>query len=159
MSKKKRVRRDIEKFHRSGRYWELLRLLESENAVSEHTKEHREAWQALTRQAVKQHSAFEQFCAEVGSLKKLPGDPDFRFLMLLKGFVENRNDQEEILQLKGLSPGAEKLRSNFASFASQSGQQDSKLKVLLEKFVREPDKITRRYYEQLAELLPDETIE
>ena len=154
MSKKKRVRRDIEKFHRSGRYWDLLRLLESENAVAEHAKEHREAWQALTRQAVKQHSAFAQFCAEVESLKRFPGDPDFRFLMFLKGFVENRNSKEEILQLKGLSPGAEKLRSNFASFASESGQQDNKLKVLLEKFVREPDKITRRYYEQLAEFLP-----
>jgi hypothetical protein len=154
VSKKKRVRRDIEKFHRSGRYWELLRLLEAENAVSDHSKEHREAWQALTWQSVKDHSAFARFCAEVESLKKLPGDPDFRFLMLLKGFAENRNSKEEILQVKGLSPGAEKLRSNFAAFASDSGLQDGKLKVLLEKFVREPDKITRRYYEQLAGLLP-----
>ncbi len=156
MSKKKRVRRDIEKFHRTGRYWELLRLLESENAVSDHSKEYREAWQALTRQAVKQCSAFERFCTEVESLKKLPADPDFRLLMLLKGLVENRNTGQEILQLKGLSPGAEKLRSNFAWFASESGAKDAKLKVLLEKFVREPDKITRRYYEQLAELLPGE---
>ena len=155
MSKKKRLRRDIEKFHRSGRYWELLRLLESENAVADHVKEHKEGWQALTRQAVKQSSSFERFCAEVESLRKYPADPDFRFLMLLKGFVENRNSTEPILQLKGLTPGAEKLRSNFAAFASESMQSDTKLKVLLEKFTKEPDKITRRYYEQLAGLLPD----
>jgi hypothetical protein len=153
VSKKKRVRRDIEKFHRSGRYWELIRLLESENAVSENAREHREAWQDLTKQAIRQSSAFERFCAEVGSIKKYPGDPDFRLLMLLKGFLENRKDAREILELKGLSAGAEKLRSNFGSFASESMQQETRLKDLLGKFIREPDKITRRYYEQLAEFL------
>jgi hypothetical protein len=153
VSKKKRVRRDVEKFYRSGRYWELLRLLEATDGVSAHAREHREAWQAVTRQAVKQSPAFERFCAEVDSLHKHPGDPDFRLLMLLKGFVETRNSAQQILQAKGLSAGAEKLRANFASFVSESMQLDGKLKDLLGKFIQEPGKITRRYYEQLAEFL------
>lgn len=153
MSKKKRVRRDLEKYQRSGRHWELLQLLDSDNAASAHAREHKEAWQAVVRQAVKDRSAFERFCGEVGSLKRHPADPDFRLLILLKGFAENRNSTQAILQLNGLTPAAEQLRSRFNTFVSNPVPYNGKLKSLLEKFIREPDKITRRYYEQVAELL------
>lgn len=153
MSKKKRVRRDLERFHRSGRHWELLRLLDSDNAASVHAREHKEAWQAVVRQAVRERSGFERFCCEVGALRMHPGDSDFRLLMLLKGFVEKQNPAHAILQLKGLNPSAEQLRSRFAAFASNPVSHNGKLKSLLEKFIREPDKVTRRYYEQVAGLL------
>ena len=153
MSKKKRIRRDIDKFYRVGRYWDFLRLLENEDLVSENAREHKEAWKAVIKQALQQERAFDQFCREVETLKVLPNDPDFRLLMHLRGFIEGRNSAEEVLALKGLTPDAERLRSNFASFDSSAMHQE-KLGDLLHKFIREPDKITRRYFEQVAELVP-----
>jgi hypothetical protein len=94
VSKKKRVRRDIEKFSRVGRYWDLLRLLEGEGQVSAHAKEHQEAWQAVIKQALQQERAFTQFCQEVGTLKAYPNDPEFRFLMRIRGFIEGPHSGE-----------------------------------------------------------------
>jgi hypothetical protein len=153
VSKKKRVRRDIEKFSRVGRYWDLLRLLEDEGQVSAHAKEHQQAWKAVIKQALQQERGFTQFCREVGTLKGFPNEPDFRFLMRIRGFIEGRSSAEEVLELKGLTPDAEKLRSNFAACAASSMHQE-KLGALLKKFLHEPDKITRRYFEQVAELVP-----
>jgi hypothetical protein len=153
VSKKKRVRRDIEKFVRVGRYWDLLRLLEDEDLVSDHAREHKEAWKAVTRQALRQETAFDRFCREVGTLKSLPNDPDFRFLMGIREYAEGKRSAEAVLELDGLSPDAERLRSNFSAFAS-SAMNPEKLRGLLEKFIREPDKITRRHFEQAAGLIP-----
>ena len=153
MSKKKRIRRDLDKYYRAGRHWDLLRLLEDQRLVSEHAREHKEAWTAVVKQALKEERAFTRFCREVGALKVLPDAPDFRFLMRLKGFIEGRNTAAEVLELKGLTPDTDKLRSEFTAFASSSMPRE-KLTSLLEKFVREPGKITRRYFEQVAELVP-----
>jgi hypothetical protein len=153
VSKKKRIRRDIDKLFRGGRYWDLLRLLENEGLVSANAVEHQAAWKAVIKQAIQQERAFAQFCREVGTLKTLPNAPDLRLLMRLKGVVEGCGSAEEVLELKGLTPDAERLRSNFAAFAASPIHQE-KLRTLLEKFIREPDKITRRYFEQVAELIP-----
>ncbi|HAA04882.1 MAG TPA: hypothetical protein DCE18_16155, partial [Syntrophobacteraceae bacterium] len=108
---------------------------------------------AVVKQALREERAFTRFCREVKTFKVLPDAPDFRFLMRLRGFIENRNTAAEVLEIKGLNPDAEKLRSEFTVFAF-SHMHREKLASLLEKFVREPDKITRRYYEQVAELVP-----
>jgi hypothetical protein len=153
VSKKKRVRRDLDKFYRMGRYWDFLRLLEDEGLVAENQKEHQEAWKAVIKQAVTQEPAFTQFCRQIEAFKTLPKTPDLRLLMFLKNFIEGQGPAAELPEPKGLTPDAEKLRSSFAAFASSSMQLE-KLGTLLEKFVREPDKITRRYFEKVAELLP-----
>ncbi|MFZ0929689.1 MAG: hypothetical protein WAN11_13875 [Syntrophobacteraceae bacterium] len=153
MSKKKRIRRDIDKYFRSGRYWELLRLLESEDLVSAHTTEYRESWKAVIRNALKHEPAFDEFRSEVGTLKSLPDDPGLRFLMHLKGYIEGRNTAEDVLELKALPPDAERIRCNFADFVSSRPTSD-KLRTVLQKFLIEPDKITRRHYEHLAGILP-----
>ncbi len=157
MSKKKRIRRDIEKCVRTGRYWELLHLLEDEGLTAEYAREQKEAWKAAIKQALKSERAFEQFLHEVGSFKKAPVDPDFHFLKLLKDFVEERSSADEILQLRGLSADAERIKSKVAAFVSQSSDF-AKLKALLEKFLKEPEKITRRFYQDLAALLPDASL-
>ncbi|NTU48081.1 MAG: hypothetical protein HGA84_03625, partial [Syntrophobacteraceae bacterium] len=157
MSKKKRVRRDIDKFYRTGRYWDLLRLLENEGLVSENPVEHRGAWKALIKQALQKEHAFEQFSKEVGTLRVLPNDPDFHFIMGLKGIIEGRGTPDEVMELKGLSPDADRLRSNLAAFGSSSANEE-KLRALLEKFMGEPEKITRRYFEQLAGYLPEQSL-
>lgn len=155
MSKKKRVRRDIEKLSRVGRYWDFLRLLESEGLVSENAGEHHEAWKALIKKALQQERAFDEFCSEVGTLKSLPtNNPDFLLLMGLKEYIEGRGSAEEILELKGLNPDAQRLRSNFSAFAASATKLD-KLRSLLARFVREPEKITGRFFEQVVDLLPD----
>ena len=153
MSKKKRIRRDIEKYFRSGRYWELLRLLEIEGLVSANANEYRESWKAVIGNALKHEAGFDEFRREVGMLKSLPDDSGFRFLMRLRGYIEGRKSAKDVLELKGLPPDAERLRSNFAHFISSLPTRD-KLKTFLEKFLREPDKITRRHYEQVAAMLP-----
>ena len=153
MSKKKRIRRDVDKYFRSGRYWELLRLLESEGLVSANATEYRESWKAVIRNALKHAPAFDEFRSEVGTLKSLPDDPGFRFLMRLRGYIEGRNTAEDLLELKGLPPDAERIRSNFADFVSSRPTSD-KLITALQKFLLEPDKITRRHYEQVASMLP-----
>ncbi|MDR3570401.1 MAG: hypothetical protein P4L43_20445 [Syntrophobacteraceae bacterium] len=154
MSKKKRIRRDIDKYFRSGRYWELLRLLESEGLVSANANEYRESWKSVIGDALKRERGFDQFRGEVGALKSPPNDPGFRFLARLAGFIEGRNTAEDVLELKGLPPDAERLRSNFADFISSQPTGD-KLRTVLQKFILEPAKITRRHYEQLAGMLPD----
>jgi hypothetical protein len=153
VSKKKRIRRDIDKYFRSGRYWELLRLLESEGLVSANTTEYRESWKAVIRNALKHAPAFDEFRSEVETLKSLPDDPGFRFLMRLRGYIEGRNSAEDLLEFKGLPPDAERIRSNFADFVSSRPTSD-KLITALQKFLMEPDKITRRHYEQVAGMLP-----
>jgi hypothetical protein len=153
LSKKKRIRRDIEKCIRTGRYWELLHLLEDEGLTAEYAREQKEAWKTVVKQALKSERAFEQFLHEVDSFKKGPVDPDFHFLKLLKEFIEERSSADEILQLKGLSADAERIKSKVAAFASQSSNF-AKLKTVLEKFLREPQKITRRFFHDLAILLP-----
>ncbi len=153
MSKKKRIRRDIEKYFRSGRYWEFLRLLESEGLVSANADKYWESWKAVIGAALKDESAFDQFRHEMGTLKSLPDDPGLRFLMRLGGYIEGRNSADDLLELKGLPPDAERLRSNFAAFISTRPARE-KLRTALQKFLLEPDKITRRHYEQVAGMLP-----
>jgi len=127
--------------------------MEDEGMVSENARNLQEAWNAAIAQALVNERGFYQFCREVRTLKSLPNSPDFRFLMLLKEFIEGHGSAESALGLKGLSTNAEKLRSKFSTFLSSSPQQE-KLQSLLEKFIREPDKITRRHYEQAAGLIP-----
>lgn len=155
MSKKKRIRRDIEKLGRLGRHWELLRLLENEGLVSQNSKEHREAWDAVIRRALLHQEAFDQFCREVNTLKTLPATPDFRLLMGIKGYQEGRGSPGEVSDLEGLTPDAVKLRSRFTAAVS-SCPDGNKLRELLARFIREPEKITRRYFEQVAALVPTE---
>lgn len=155
MSKKKRVRRDLDKFLRAGRYWELLRLMESEGLVAEKPKEYREAWKGVISQALQKEPAFEEFRREVGTLTQLPNDPDFRLLMSLAELIEGRGSAEEVLERKGLTPEGEKLRSRFAAAFASSPLQQKKLSEALARFIRDPDKITGRYYKQAADLLPE----
>lgn len=158
MSKKKRVRRDLDKFFRVGRYWDLLRLLESEGLVSEHAREHREAWNVLVKQAFKQERSFREFSREVETLKVLPKDPDFQLLMHIKTVIERGDSNVDLAQLKGLSPEAERFKANFNACLLECSRLNN-LKRLIEKFIREPDKITRRYYEQVADFLAGGPIE
>lgn len=153
MSKKKRVRRDIDRLFRAGRYWEFLRLLESEGIVSENAREHKKAWESVVQKAVKQKGGFGEFCREVETLKGFPNDADFRLLMLLKSFAEGRDVDDELLQLDGLTPDALKLRFNLTSCAFLCSRLDTLWK-LLEKFIRDPGRITRRYYEEVADFIP-----
>ncbi|MHC1741818.1 MAG: hypothetical protein AB9873_02160 [Syntrophobacteraceae bacterium] len=157
MSKKKRVRRDIEKFYRAGRYWELIRLLEGEDLVSAHSKEHQEAWKAVIKRALVDERSFQQFGPEAATLKVLPSSPDFRLLMGLSRAIEDVEPPEDLFKLNGLSSEAERLRSRFASFVSSRFQRE-KLKGVLTKFIREPEKITRRYFEDVADLIPARSI-
>ncbi len=153
MSKKKRIRRDIEKHFRLGRYWELLRLLESEELLSANPNEYKESWKAVIRDALRHQLKFDEFCREIDTVKSRPEDPGFRFLMLLKGYMEGSNTADQVIELTGLPPDAEKLKSNFAAFVS-AFQSSDKIRAALKKFIREPEKITGRHYEQLAKMLP-----
>ncbi len=153
MSKKKRIRRDIEKYIRMGRYWELLRLLKDEGLTAEHAREEKEAWKAVIKQALRSEQALEQFLNEVDAFERPPADPDFRLMMLLKDFIEERCSADAILQLKGLTADAEKIRSKVAALTSKA-TDFSRLRALLDKFLKEPGKITRRFFEDVALLLP-----
>jgi hypothetical protein len=143
----------MEKYIRMGRYWELLRLLKDEGLNAEHPREEKEAWKAVIKQALRSEQAFEQFLHEVDSFERLPADPDLRLLMLLRDFIEERSPADAILELRGLTPEAERIRSKVAAFASKSSDF-SRLRVLLDRFLKEPGKITRRFYEDVALLLP-----
>ncbi len=154
MSKKKRIRRDLDKYYRVGRYWDLLRLLEDEGLVSEHAREHKEAWKAVIKQALKQERAFTRFCREVGALKVLPECPRLSLPDAPQGFYRGPEHRRR-------SPGAEGIDSRMPKSSGPTSPPSllrpctrEKLTSLLEKFVREPDKITRRYFEQVAELVP-----
>lgn len=157
MSKKKRVRRDIEKFARTGRWWDLLRLLESEGLIRENAAEHQGAWKAVVKRALQQEKGFEEFSREMETLRTFPNTPDFHLLMGIKGVVQGRCAPGEVLGLEGLSSDGARLRSNLADFASSAGS-DAKLRAMLDKFRREPEKITRRYFGQVADHLPEHSL-
>ena len=158
MSKKKRVRRDIEKLMRAGRHWDLLRLLESEGIASANTEEYKAAWKGAIQQALRQKAAFDRFRREVDTLKSLPDTPDFHFLMGMKTCIDGGGSLEAVQGLKGLSPDAERLRTKFGAFAS-SFPPEEKLRVVLTKFLREPEKITRRHFEQAADLISSTSLQ
>ncbi len=157
MSKKKRVRKDVQKYFQAGRYWELLHLLETEDIVSQNADIHQQAWKIVIKQALQGKTAFEQFRQEVGMLKSRPNDPDFRFLLHLKRIFEGGGSIEDAMEIKGLSPEGVKLRSHLAAFEFPSTLR-ARIEKLLKKFVATPGAITRRYFEQLAALLPVEEL-
>jgi hypothetical protein len=157
VSKKKRVRKDIQKYFQAGRYWELLHLLEAEDIVSQNAEVHQQAWKIVIKQALQGKAAFEQFRREVGTLKSRPNDPDFRFLLHLKGIFDGSGPMGDAMEIKGLSPEGVKLRSHLATFEFPSALR-ARIEKLLKKFVATPGTITRRYFEQLAALLPVEEL-
>ncbi len=109
----------------------------------------------MIKWALREEQAFHEFRAEVGTLRLPPrNNPDFELLAALKEFFEGRGSAEDVLRLKGLNPDAQRLQANFSVFAASATKQD-KLRGLLAKLIREPDKITRRFFEQVAALLPD----
>jgi hypothetical protein len=156
VSKKKRVRRDLEKLFRTGRYWEFLRLVEEGDLRSAQAGECKEAWKLLVRQALMRQEAFADFCREVGTLKVHPAFPDFQLLMHLRKTLSSEGPASPWPSLKGLSPEAERLRGGFEQYTGFQGREE-KLKRVLGKFLATPEKITRRVYEDLAEVsrLPD----
>ncbi|MGD9505752.1 MAG: hypothetical protein AB7W37_12630 [Syntrophobacteraceae bacterium] len=158
MSKKKRVRKDVQKYFQAGRYWELLHLLEAEDIVSQNAEVHQQAWKIVIKQALQGNAAFEQFRREVGTLKSRPNDPDFRFLLHLKRIFEGGGSIEDAMEIKGLSSEGVKLRSHLATFEFPSALR-ARIEKLLKKFMATPGEITRRYFEQLAGLLPVEGLQ
>ena len=150
MSKQeKRLRKELEKFWRVGRYWEWLALVEKENLQRNYPREEQEAWNSLVKRALRLPANLQEFWTHLPSIKKYPSFPDFRCLLLLRDFVAGKDVREELAALRNLTFPAESFRQKALSWKDDFFPI-KKIRSLLAAFLHHPEKVTPKFYSSLA---------
>ena len=117
MSKQeRRIKKELEKLWRRGRYWEWLALVEKENLHRDYTREEQEAWNDLVKKALRVPANLEEFWTHLPAVKKYPSFPDFQCLRLLADFVEGKEVRAELAALRNLTFPAESFRQKALSW-------------------------------------------
>jgi len=151
-AKQKRVLKKINKLWRTGKYWEWLRLVEQEGLVAAQAPQWQEAWQNLSRRALRLPNHLEEFWERLPKLKNIPDNPDIVFIRLLQDFLDDEAVRPEIGSLTGLSPAAQLLRDKILAWSWDSGQ-DKKIDRIIKVLVNQPEKVTGRTFTELNKLL------
>jgi len=70
MSKQeRRIKKELEKLWRKGRYWDWLSLVEKENLHRDHAREEQEAWMSLVKKALRLPANLQEFWAHLPTVK------------------------------------------------------------------------------------------
>ena len=153
MSKQeKRLRKELEKFWRAGRYFEWLALVEKENLHRTYPREEEEAWNSLVKRALRLPANLQEFWTHLPSLRKYPSSPDFRCLLLLRDFVAGKEVRSDLAALRNLTFPAESLRQKALSWQDPFFPE-KKIRSLLAAFLHHPEKATPKFYSSLASLV------
>lgn len=150
--KQKKIKRELEKFQRTGRYWDWLKTMENEPASPDLQKEKERVCRDLAGRAVRSPEAFQEFCRETEALSEIPSFPDMNFLLALRDFMGGAGTEGSFSAVGGLSPPVQALYEKARSLSDDKGPS-RKILTLLERFVKQPEKISRRHYQDLARLL------
>ncbi|MBF0458096.1 MAG: hypothetical protein HQK99_09395 [Nitrospirae bacterium] len=154
-SKERRVRKELDKLLSSGKYWEWLDKINAENLQDVSNKldgldkQMKDVWQSLAKQALRLPGRLTDFLRKLKGITSYPDIPDVKFLFLLRDFIYEDNLSTELLTLKGLSLPAEELRKRAATW-NDDVFPEKEVRKILDAFVKRPEKITKKYYLDLA---------
>jgi len=148
----KRIKKELEKHWRAGRYWEWLALVERENLRRNYGREEQEAWNSLMKRALRLPSNLQEFWSHLPESKNPPATPEFQCLRILGDFAAGREVAGELAALKNLPFPAEALRQKALSW-KEDLFPEKKIRGIFDAFVQYPEKVTPKYYAELAGLL------
>jgi hypothetical protein len=147
--REKRLRKELERFWRAGRYWEWLALVEEENLHRNYPREEQEAWNGLIKRALRLPANLQEFWTHLPSVKRYPSFPDFRCLLLLRDFVAGKEVRNDLAALRNLTFPAESLRQKALSWQDDFFPE-KKIGSFLAAFLHHPEKVTPKFYSSLA---------
>ena len=152
MSKQeRRIKKELEKLWRKGRYWDWLALVEKENLHRDHAREEQEAWMSLVKKALRLPANLQEFWAHLPSVKRYPTLPDFQCLRLLGDFVSGKEVRGELAALRNLTFPAESLRQKAFSWQDEFFPEE-KIRIFFITFLHHPEKVTWKDYQSLSSL-------
>ncbi|MBF0590759.1 MAG: hypothetical protein HQL02_01595 [Nitrospirae bacterium] len=155
-SKEKRIRKDIDKLLSGGRYWEWLEKVQESDLKDHYRKEWDDVWQLLAKQALRHPERLQEFWSNCAAIKSHPEIADIKLLFGLRGFIYDDAPPEglilALMNIKGLSMPADELRKRVMTWKDDTFPQ-KKLTRLLKSFCSAPDKILKRHFVSLAQLL------
>jgi hypothetical protein len=148
----KRIRKELEKHWRAGRYWEWLALLERENLRRNYGREEQEAWNNLIKRAYRMPANLQDFWSRFPEIKNPPATPEIQCLRILGDFAAGRDVADRLASLKNLPFPAEAFRQMALSW-KEDLFPEKKIRGILDTFIHHPEKVTAKYYAELAGLL------
>lgn len=149
-AKLKRVKKELKKLQRSGRYLEWLAEVQGQPVTPELKREIDQAWQEVQRRTLRTKQAFDEFCAHVDKIQTTPQTPEITFLLALKDLVGGSAEAaERILAFTGLSGAYQAAQKNLAK-TLRSPLNWQGIEKLLTLMARDPGKITGKHYRDLA---------
>jgi len=147
----RRLRKELDKYWRKGRYWEWLALVEKENLHRNYAREEQEAWNSLVKRALRLPSNLQEFWTHLQAIKRYPFLPDLQCLRLLGDFVAGKDFRRELVALRNLTFPAESFRQKALSWEDDFFPEH-KIRSLFAAFLQHPEKVTPKYYHSLASL-------
>lgn len=149
-AKQKRVKKELEKLQRGGRHLEWLAEVQGQPVTAELKREMDQAWREVQRRTLRTKPAFDEFCARMDRIEAVPKNPEMDFLLALRDLAKGADDAaEKILAATGLSGAYQTAQENLRA-AMQSPRDWQAIEVLLDLMARDPGKITRKQYQNLA---------
>jgi len=148
----RRIRKELDRFWRTGRYWEWIALVEKENLHRDYAREEQEAWISLVKKALRLPANLQEFWTHLPAIKKYPSFPDFQCLRLLRDFVAGKEIRGELAALRNLTFPAESFRQKALSWQDDFFPQ-KKIRNFFGAFLHHPEKVTPKYYQSLSSIV------
>lgn len=151
-SKQKRIKKDLDKLFSQGAYLDWLNLLYETGVSHKYAKEEKHAWDKVINKAVQSKTSIVAIFDVLEKAKPNLDLPDFKFLSLLKEFINAGSGLNELMSITGISVPLQNIQKKLA-VTNLDDNQTKKIKKLLNSFVKKPDKITKKYFTDLSSLL------
>ena len=149
----KRLRKELERLRTAGKEWEVLRLIERENAVDEFRSVWDDLWRSQTRHAFRTAALMDSFLQHIKEFPAVPDTIDINFMRTVGDYLEGREVTAIIAGMTGLSAPAEALRRELLRKGAEKLPENGKLRKLLTTFATTPEQIQQKEYRQLSTLL------
>jgi hypothetical protein len=148
----RRIKKELEKLWRRGRYWDWLALVEKEDLHRDYTREEQEAWNGLVKKALRLPANLEEFWTHLPAMKRYPSFPDFQCLRLLADFVTGKEVRDRLVTLRNLTFPAESLRQKAISWQDDFFPEE-KIRKSFSAFLHHPEKVSSKDYQSLSSLV------
>ncbi|MBF0338356.1 MAG: hypothetical protein HQL05_11040 [Nitrospirae bacterium] len=151
-SRAKREQKELDRLLSGGRYWQWLEKVQETGLKDHYKKEWDDAWHNLAKLALRHPERLQEFWLNCATIKSHPDTADVKLLFGVRGFIYDDTPAEYLMNIRGLSMPAEELRKRAMTYKDDSLTQ-KKLAKLLESFCKTPEKIVKRHFVSLAQLL------
>ncbi|MBF0316887.1 MAG: hypothetical protein HQL04_01840 [Nitrospirae bacterium] len=151
-SKAKREQKELDRLLSGSRYWQWLEKVQETDLKDHYKKECDDTWQNLAKQALRHPERLQEFWHNCTAIKSHPDTADVKLLFGVRDFIYHDTPAEYLMNIRGLSMPAEELRKRAMTWKDDSFPQ-KKLTKLLESFCKTPEKIVKRHFVSLAQLL------